>query len=260
MTEPDETRDSGASLAGTPEARAMSRAGVVALLERFNRPAPIITACTILLLDRLLPGYVYVSTACVIVVTLRLWAPRERDTYLAATLCTAFAAFDAVMTPVPYEVLFHYLNRALGVAVIWAAAAMCLWQKRSAQADATALAQAERALMESREVLVALARAEKAEDAHRQAEARLARAIRGTTDGPWEFEVASGRYWLAPHWRVMLGYTEDDLQDPTIDLLRTLVHPDDLPGQQAAFQKCILADGVYDAEFRVRMKTGDYRW
>jgi hypothetical protein len=35
-------------------------------------------------------------------------------------------------------------------------------------------------------VLGALARAEKAEDAHRQAEARLARAIRGTSDGPWE--------------------------------------------------------------------------
>jgi two-component system, sensor histidine kinase and response regulator len=260
MTDSDGTRDPGASMAGMPEARAMSRAGVVALLERFNRPATIITACTILLLDRLLPGYVYVSTAYVIVVTLSLWAPRERDTYLAATLCTAFAAFDAVLTPVPYETLFHYLNRTLGVAVIWAAAAMCLWQKRQAQADATALNQAERALMESREVLVALARAEKAEDAHRQAEARLARAIRGTSDGPWEFEVATGRYWLAPHWRTMLGYHEDDLQDPTIDLLRTLVHPDDLPGQQAAFQKCILVDGVYDAEFRVRMKAGDYRW
>jgi len=260
MTQPDGTRDTAAPAAGTPDARAMSRAGAVSLLERFNRPATIVTACTILLLDRLLPGYVYVAAAYVIVVTLSLWAPRERDTYLAATLCTAFAAFDAVMTPVPFETIIHYLNRSLGITVIWAAAVMCLWQKRQAQADATALAQAERALMESREVLVALARAEKAEDAHRQAEARLARAIRGTSDGPWEFEVATGRYWLAPHWRAMLGYAEDELQDPTIDLLRTLVHPDDLPMQQAAFQKCILGDGVYDAEFRVRIKTGEYRW
>ena len=80
-----------------------------------------------------------------------------------------------------------------------------------------ALAQAERALTESREVLGALARAEKAEDAHRQAEARLARAIRGTSDGPWECDVPTGRYWLAPHWRTMLGYDESELQDPTID-------------------------------------------
>src|SRR6185295_7483650 len=111
-----------------------------------------------------------------------------------------FSALDAVMTPVPYSPWWHYANRGLAVLVIWGCAAMCLWQKRQAQADTLALAQAERALVESRDLLGALARAEKAEDAHRLAEARLARAIRGTSDGPWEFEVSSGRYWLAPHW------------------------------------------------------------
>ncbi len=260
MTATDATRDAQTLAADAPDARTVSRSGVGALLERYNRPITIVTACTILLLDRMLPGLVFMGAAYVLVVTLSLWAPRESDTYLAATLCTAFAAFDAVMTTVPFSPWLHYANRGLAVGVIWGAAAMCLWQKRQAQADTLALAQAERALTESRDVLGALARAEKAEDAHRQAEARLARAIRGTSDGPWEFEVASGRYWLAPHWRTMLGYEANDLQDPTIDSLRDLVHPDDLPIQQAAFQKCLLTAGVYDAEFRVRMKTGDYRW
>src|SRR5690349_9778819 len=260
MTHADGTPDAGPDTAGgAPHARAVSRAGVSALLERYNRPATIIAACTILALDRILPGYIFMGAAYVIVVTLSLWAPRERDTYLAATLVTLFSALDAVLTPVPFSSLAHYANRGVAVLVIWGCAAMCLWQKRQGQADAVALAQAEHALTESRELIGALARAEKAEDAHRQAEARLARAIRGTSDGPWEFEVATGRYWLAPHWRTMLGYDVDDLQDPTIDLLKTLVHPDDLPMQQAAFQKC-LATGVYDAEFRVRMKAGEYRW
>ena len=266
MTQGDGTPDAGPVTGGASNARATGRSGVSALLERYNRPATIIAACTILALDRILPGYVFMGVAYVIVVTLSLWAPRERDTYLAATLVTLFSALDAVMTPVPFSPFAHYSNRGLSVLVIWGCAAMCLWQKRQGQSDAIALAQAERALTESRELLGAVARAEKAEDAHRQAEdahrqaqARLARAIRGTSDGPWEFEVATGRYWLAPHWRTMLGYSVDDLQDPTIDLLRTLVHPDDAPMQQAAFQKC-LATGVYDAEFRVRMKTGDYRW
>ena len=260
MTQADGNPDAGPSKASAPDARAMSRTGVSALLEKHNRAATIIAACTILALDRALPGYVFMGAAYVLVVTLSLWAPRERDTYLAATLVTLFSALDAVMTAVPFSPWMHYANRCLAMGVIWAAAAMCLWQKRQGQADAVALTQAERALTESRDVLGALARAEKAEDAHRQAEARLARAIRGTSDGPWEFEVATGRYWLAPHWRTMLGYSVDDLQDPTIDLLRTLVHPDDLPGQQAAFQKCLATAGVYDAEFRVRMKTGEYRW
>ena len=260
MTTNEATPDADPFTAAAPDARAMNRIGVSALLEKYNRAITVIAACTILGLDRVLPGYVFIGGVYVLVVTLSLWAPRERDTYLAATLCTLFAAFDAVMTAVPFSAGWHYANRGLSVAVIWGAAAMCLWQRRQAQADATALAQAERALTASRDVLGALARAEKAEDAHRQAEARLARAIRGTSDGPWEFEVATGRYWLAPHWRTMLGYNAHDLQDPTIDSLRDLVHPDDLPMQQAAFQKCLLTAGVYDAEFRVRMKSGDYRW
>ena len=259
MTYADGTPDAGPVTASAHHARGPGRGDVSALLERYNRPATIIAACTILALDRILPGYVFMGVAYVIVVTLSLWAPRERDTYLAATLVTLFSALDAVLTPVPFSAWAHYSNRGLVVLVIWGCAAMCLWQRRQGQADAIALAQAERALTESRDLLGALARAEKAEDAHRQAEARLARAVRGTSDGPWEFEVATGRYWLAPHWRTMLGYNVEDLQDPTIDLLRTLVHPDDLPAQQASFQKC-LTTGVYDAEFRVRMKTGDYRW
>jgi PAS domain S-box-containing protein len=260
MISMDGTRDADTLTGGTPDAHAVSRGGVSTLLERHNRAITIVAACSFLLLDRLLPGYVMVSAAYVLVVTLSLWAPRERDTYLAAMLCTAFAALDAVLTPVPFSPFWHYVTRGVSVAVFWGTAAMCLWQKRQAQADTMALAQAERALSESRDVLGALARAEKAEDAHRQAEARLARAIRGTSDGPWEFEVATGRYWLAPHWRTMLGYDQDDLQDPTVDLLSTLVHPDDLPTQRAAFQKCLDTDGVYDAEFRVRMKHGEYRW
>ncbi len=204
-------------MASALDARAMSRAGVSALLERYNRPATIIAACTILALDRILPGHIFMGAAYVIVVTLSLWAPRERDTYLAATLVTLFSALDAVLTPVPFSPWLHYANSGLAVLVIWGCAAMCLWQKRQGHADAMALSQAERALTESRELIGALARAEKAEDAHRQAEARLARAIRGTTDGPWEFEVQTSRYWLAPHWRTMLGYSVDELQDPTAD-------------------------------------------
>jgi len=261
MTTTDGNPDAERAAAGALDVHQPGHTAVSGFLERYNRPLTVIAAVTILLLDRLLPGYVYVATAYVLVVALSLWAPRERDTYQAATLCTLFSAFDAVMTITPIPLWWHFSNRALAICVIWGAGAMCLWQKRQAQADAMALAQAERALTESRDVLGALARAEKAEDAHRQAEARLARAIRGTSDGPWEFEVATGRYWLAPHWRTMLGYDpHTDLQDPTIDSLRDLVHPDDLPMQQAAFQKCLQSASVYDAEFRVRAKNGEYRW
>src|SRR5262249_36415756 len=79
MTHADGRPDAGAPVTGAPDARATSRAGVSALLERYNRPATIIAACTILLFDRILPGYMFVGITYVIVVTLSLWAPRERD-------------------------------------------------------------------------------------------------------------------------------------------------------------------------------------
>jgi two-component system sensor histidine kinase/response regulator len=104
-----------------------------------------------------------------------------------------------------------------------------------------------------------ITRSQEAEDALRLAEARLARSIRGTSDGPWEYEIANQNYWLAPHWREMLGYTEEELPG-TRDSLKALVHPDDLPAQQAAFERCLAGAGQYDAEFRVRMKSGAYRW
>ncbi|MEP7245245.1 MAG: response regulator [Gammaproteobacteria bacterium] len=238
--------------------RSGSRAG--AWLERFNRPITIVAALTILLFDRVIAPTMVMGAAYVTVVLLSLWAPRTRDTYLAATLCTLFLLFDIVMTHAPAGLGLYYTNRSLAIGVIWTTAVLCLWRKRQQQDDARVLAQAARALVESREVLGALARAEKAEEGHRVAESRLARAIRGTSDGPWEYEIATRQYWVAPHWREMLGYSEGDLPAPSVESLSHLIHPEDRPSQQDAFDRCIRSAGVYDAEYRVQTKGGEYRW
>jgi len=108
---------------------------------------------------------------------------------------------------------------------------------------------------EASELDKALARAEAAE----AQVARFERTIRGTTDGPWEYEIATGEYWLAPHWRQTLGYTEDELPTER-DALLKLIHPDDIPGQKQAFKRCLEGTAPYDVEFRILMKDGEYRW
>jgi len=103
-----------------------------------------------------------------------------------------------------------------------------------------------------------ITRLKEAEEARRLAEGRLERAMRGTHDGPWEFEVASGRYWLAPYFLQMLGYGDE--LEPTREAMKALIHPDDVQAQQSAFQRCLQGLGPYDVEFRVRRRSGEYRW
>jgi PAS domain S-box-containing protein len=89
--------------------------------------------------------------------------------------------------------------------------------------------------------------------------ARFIRAIRATTDCPWEYEVYNDHYWIAPHWRQMLGYTEEEVPTER-DALLKLIHPDDMPAQKQAFKRCLEGKAHYDIEFRVLMKNGEYRW
>ncbi len=62
----------------------------------------------------------------------------------------------------------------------------------------------------------------------RESEARLARAVRGSRDGLWDWNLESDEIYFSPRWKEMLGYDEADLEDeyPTF---QSLVHPEDLP-------------------------------
>ncbi len=103
-----------------------------------------------------------------------------------------------------------------------------------------------------------ITRFKEAEEARRQAEQRLERILRGTNDGPWEYDVATDSYWLAPHFLKVCGYGPELV--PTRAAMKALIHPDDVETQQAAFQRCLQGLGPYDAEFRVRQSDGGFRW
>ncbi|HTW37837.1 MAG TPA: response regulator [Steroidobacteraceae bacterium] len=120
-----------------------------------------------------------------------------------------------------------------------------------------------RYLMRDRASLVD--RARRALAAHREArrtlsraEARLERILRGTNDGPWEYDVATESYWLAPHFLKVCGYGPELV--PTRAAMKALIHPQDVSAQQAAFERCLQGRGPYDVEFRVRQSDGGYRW
>ncbi len=99
----------------------------------------------------------------------------------------------------------------------------------------------------------------RAQAAQRLAEARLDRAVRGTRVGPWEYEVATDRYWFTPQFLELLGYEPSEVS-PTREFKTAIVHPDDAEHVDREFARHLAGSDVYDVEFRILTKTGDYRW
>ncbi|GAB4301849.1 MAG: hypothetical protein Kow0096_23000 [Thiohalomonadaceae bacterium] len=89
-------------------------------------------------------------------------------------------------------------------------------------------------------------------------EEQLLLALQGSSDGLWDWDVATGKVFYSTRWKSMLGYRDDEIGDSTDDW-RSRVHPDDLPAAEAAI------DGVLGGEddklqFEVRMRHKDGHW
>ncbi len=98
-----------------------------------------------------------------------------------------------------------------------------------------------------------------AEDALHQVQARFERAIEGTQDGLWELDLHVGKMWLSPRLHQLLGFEVGDLPDRH-DILRDLVHPDDLATSDAAIARQAELGIAISLEVRMRKKSGEYRW
>ncbi|WP_291844997.1 ATP-binding protein [Maricaulis sp.] len=88
---------------------------------------------------------------------------------------------------------------------------------------------------------------------------RMALAVRGSSDGFWDWDLENGTIYHSPRLRSLLGYddeaahlTEDDYPDD--------VHPDDQDRAIAAMRDHIRHGTDYDMQIRFRCAGGGYRW
>ena len=75
----------------------------------------------------------------------------------------------------------------------------------------------------------------------------------------WDYYLRSGAVWYSDRFREMLGYRADDLDD-TLESWSSLLHPDDRDRVLATLAAHIEGGGPYDVEYRLRCKSGAYRW
>ncbi len=99
----------------------------------------------------------------------------------------------------------------------------------------------------------------RAEAALTTTEKRLARTMRGTRDGVWEFDVASGEFWFGPRFEELLGLGSGALARSRESFER-LIHPEDRGEALAAMDEHLDCDRLFDVEVRMQHRHGHFEW
>ena len=97
------------------------------------------------------------------------------------------------------------------------------------------------------------------EDALQIARQRFDRAIRGTQDGLWEWDLLRQSFWASPRFEAILGFEEGEVA-AAIRMPDALVHAEDLDVYRAALRSHFEQGGPFDVEVRLRTRTGEHRW
>jgi len=96
------------------------------------------------------------------------------------------------------------------------------------------------------------------EDALALAQRRFERAIRGTQDGLWELDVATGRVWVSPRVEALTGYAA--AQFATSHFLKSIIHRDDVRKLTSVTRSHYRDNAPFDVELRMRTASGEHRW
>jgi PAS domain S-box-containing protein len=89
---------------------------------------------------------------------------------------------------------------------------------------------------------------------------RLDLALRGATDGIWDWDLVAGKACYSPRWKEMLGYAEEEIGD-TLGEWETRLHPEDRDRAFATLQEYLTGKrAAFEFEHRLRHRDGSYRW
>lgn len=95
-----------------------------------------------------------------------------------------------------------------------------------------------------------------------QLQKRFLRAIDGSSDGLWEWNLQTQEAWFSPRFKELVGLAPDDAQ-PFIGGARSWtdhLHPNDIVRTRAAYQAHLCDGAPFRVEFRLRTSTGEFRW
>ena len=88
---------------------------------------------------------------------------------------------------------------------------------------------------------------------------RFELAVRGSSDGLWDWNVLTSDVYFSPRMKELFGYQDDELPN-VFESFESRLHPDDHDWVMRAIAEHVQHRKPYDVEYRLRTKSGEYRW
>lgn len=98
------------------------------------------------------------------------------------------------------------------------------------------------------------------EDELKEARERFDLAMRGTSDGIYDWKPNTESLYLSPRLKEMYGFQPHEL-DNRLEVMKALIHPEDFTAAHEEAQRFLRREiPSYQTVFRVRHKDGTWRW
>ncbi len=103
-------------------------------------------------------------------------------------------------------------------------------------------------------------------ESYRETAEQLTLAATGTHDGFWYVKVPAQDWfhpsqpiWYSPQMKALMGFADHELENVLESWARRL-HPDDEARVFQALEDHLLRRAAYDIEYRLQVRSGEYRW
>ena len=94
----------------------------------------------------------------------------------------------------------------------------------------------------------------------RELQERYTLSIKGAREGLWDWpDIAKDEQWWSNEYYSILGFLEGEIEARYSSFLK-LLHPDDLPRMELALKNHFEGKEIFDVEYRLRHKDGEYKW
>jgi PAS domain S-box-containing protein len=90
-------------------------------------------------------------------------------------------------------------------------------------------------------------------------ETRLERALSGTSDGLWDWDLIKRSLWFSKRFKQLLDYDESKFNQQ-FKSFEENIHPEDLDGFKQALDEHLEDHLPFDIEYRLKTAAGQWRW